>query len=54
MSFCQQLLEPGVLDLPVLQAPGLIGFHAVLLASPFVERGLAEPALTADLLDRQA
>ncbi len=50
----QQLLEPGILDLQLLQAPGFLGIHAAVLGPPLVERGLAETALSADLLDRQA
>ena len=54
VRFGQQFLEPGVLDFKVLQAPGLVGFHAAVLGTPLVERGFAESALAADLLDRQA
>ena len=54
VRFSQQLLEPGILDLKILQAPSLISFHATVLGAPLVEGGLAEPALAADLLDRQA
>ena len=54
MRLGQQLLEPGVLDFQVLQAVGLIGLHAAVLGAPFVERGLAESALAANVLDQQA
>lgn len=50
----QQLLEAGILDFQLLQAPDFLGIHAAVLGTPLVERGLAEDALPADLLDRQA
>ncbi len=50
----QQFLEPGILDFQLLQAPGFLCIHAAVLGTPLVERGLAEAALPADLLDRQA
>lgn len=43
--FGQQLLELGVLDLIIFQAPCLIGLHAAVLGAPLKERGLAEPVL---------
>lgn len=48
VRFGQQLLEPGILDLKILQAPSLISFHSTVLGAPPVERGLAEPALAAN------
>jgi len=54
VRFSQQFLESSILDFKALEAPGLINFHAAVLGAPLVERGLAEPALAADLLDRQA
>lgn len=54
MGLGQQLLEPGILDLQLLQAPRFLGIHAAVPGTPLVERGLAEAALPADLLDRQA
>jgi hypothetical protein len=50
----QQLIEAGILAHQVHQTAGLIGPHAAVLRAPLEERGLAEPALAADLLDRQA
>lgn len=48
----QQVLEPGHSRPP---APsGFLGIHAAVPSPPLVERGLAEAALPADLLDRQA
>lgn len=54
MGLGQQLLEPGILDRQLPQAPRFLGIHAAVLGTPLVERGLAEPALSADLLDRRA
>jgi hypothetical protein len=54
VRFSQEFLEPSVIDFKILQPPGFIGFHAAVIGAPLVERGLAEPAMAADLLDRKA
>lgn len=54
MGFGQQLLELVVLGLEFTQAPGIGHLHAAVLRAPFVERRIAEAALAAQILDRQA
>src|SRR6185312_4633940 len=49
----QQLLQPRVLRLQLLQALGVRHAHAAELAPPQVVGGLAEAVLAAQLLDRQ-
>src|SRR5690606_1969577 len=49
----QQLLQPGVLGLELLQALGIGHAHAAELATPQVVGGLAEAVLAAQFLDRQ-
>src|SRR5690606_20920646 len=48
----QQLLQPSVLRLQLLQALGVGHAHAAELAAPQVVRRLAEAVLAAQLLDR--
>ena len=52
MGLGQQLLEPIALALQVLQARPLGGFHPAEPRPPFIERGIAETALAAQLRDR--
>lgn len=51
VCFCQQLLELGVLALQFLETLGVGRFHAAELGPPLVERGVAEAAFAAQLLD---
>lgn len=48
----QQLLELGVLGLQVPQLGCVRSLHATVLGSPFVKRGITEPATAAQFLDR--
>src|SRR3546814_1107967 len=50
----QQLLQPAVLGLKLLQALGIGHAHAAELAPPQLVRRLAEAVLAAQLLDRQS
>ncbi|MBB2777877.1 UNVERIFIED_ORG: hypothetical protein HNP28_003219 [Comamonas terrigena] len=50
----QQSLELGVLGFEFTQPLGIRGLHAAILGPPLVEGGVAEAALPAQLLDRQA
>src|SRR5690606_21070818 len=50
----QQLLQPGVLRLQLLEALGVGHAHAAELAAPQVIRGFAEAVPAAQVLDRQA
>src|SRR5690606_13592 len=50
----QELLQPAVLDLQLLQTLGVGHAHAPEPAPPQVVRGLAETVLAAQLLDRQS
>src|ERR1700712_1060912 len=54
MGLGQQLLELAVLGLKLAQSPGIRHFHAAVLGAPFVEGRVAEAALAAQVLDRQA
>jgi hypothetical protein len=54
VGFGQQPFELGVLCLKLTQ-PASVGYvHAPALGSPLAESGVAETALAAELLDRQA
>ena len=52
VGFGQQALELGVLTFELTQPPGVRNIHAAELGSPLVERGIAEAAFAAQLLDR--
>ena len=52
VGFGQQFLELGVLGLQVPQLGCVRSLHATVLGSPFVKRGIAEPATAAQLLNR--
>ena len=52
VRFGQELLELGVLAFQLFQPPGVGYVHAAELGPPLVERGVAEAAFAAELLDR--
>ncbi len=54
VRFSQQFLELVVLGLQLTQSPGIWHIRAAVLGAPLVERGLAEAAFAAQILDRQA
>lgn len=54
MSLGQQAFELVVLRFELTKPLGICSLHATVLSPPLVERGVAEAALPAQLLDRHA
>lgn len=54
VGFGQRPFKLGVFSLQLAQPLGIGGVHPAQLGAPLVERGVAEPACAAELLDRDA